>query len=1126
MKKNLFFAVIAALTLSLSCAKENESDLNPVGSDSDFVTVTLTAGTEGTKTTLGDVVDGMRAISWNEGDEIKVVYGEGAHDYALAQAKSSGLSTEFTISVPKDATTLYAVYPADACQSVFDGNIVVNVPSLQDGVFASANIAVARTTVAEHQLAFRNVVSYVLTDITDESVRGVRLEGEGLALAGDVPVSFTEAGEVELGQVANPSDEVFTTVKGTGTCYIALAAGVSFNDGVKITFTDGEGAMLSDLTVKKADFVLERAAVLDAGALDAAGVISYFVTPSGNGTKDGLSSANAWSVEEFAEWLATENPEVPAGKIEAAPFNIYLADGKYTIPAAVAVPAKDRVVNIVSPGQGAVIDGSAVETRLLDFKGSGKITITGVTFSGHAAKSTSQVILWFSKPTEGTQEVHLTDCVFTENTNTAVGAGLVLNNGGENYVTDCEFTKNVSGGAPALNIDNADTKVTLEGCTFSDNECVSYSNSQNSGAIKVGNGTVTVSDCIFENNKISVASGAGAAVWVDNCKKVTFNKGCLFKGNTSVGDGGAVFVNRGEFIEFDACDFQENSADGYGGAVCLGSSAVHTNGDFNVVFKNGTTFTSNTAVNGGGAIMVVKAAAGTFSTDGCTFTGNKVTGTSGGKGGGAIRIDQDFGNKVTFANTTFASNSAYRHGGAVAVYRDTDLDVNHCIFTENKLTLGRGGAIYIGGDSDCDNNVHIFGNTIFTSNSGHDSGGAVAVTNDGNGKVSSDSEDYLTCRSIITIENTSFVTNTSLARGGALDLKTSGTVTVRGCLFDGNYTTNENANGCGAGINIEYGNTFQKYPDLRGQVNISECRFIGNHTKHTFSGASFDPRGGAIAIPGAGGALANNVDVRVDKCYFKDNVARQAAAIRAYSGKTGDISLFVNACSFEGNYTYGNNGACIFVYKSKEFGMNNCSFRNNYRVTSGAISGLAWINVTTTPTVMSNNTIVGQLQYKSGDVSDYAAGGGLVRLENAGVTTLVNNMIASTKTWCAPIYLSGEAQGEINTYSNKLSQHSVTVTASDSFNGTDWIGTSSYFGSLAWTANTTAGQEYKSGWIWDGALATGTPATKNALSDVNNKIKAANEAFHTWLGSVGGLDKDQAGNARGAETWPGAYQKQ
>ena len=46
----------------------------------------------------------------------------------------------------------------------------------------------------------------------------------------------------------------------------------------------------------------------------------------------------------------------------------------------------------------------------------------------------------------------------------------------------------------------------------------------------------------------------------------------------------------------------------------------------------------------------------------------------------------------------------------------------------------------------------------------------------------------------------------------------------------------------------------------------------------------------------------------------------------------------------------------------------------------------------------------------------------------------------------------------------------------------------------------------------------------NTLADVKGKIQTSDSAFYTWLNTVGGLDKDQRGNNRGTNTWPGALQ--
>ena len=672
-----------------------------------------------------------------------------------------------------------------------------------------------------------------------------------------------------------------------------------------------------------------------------------------------------------------------------------------------------------------------------------------------------------------------------------------------------------------MNIDNASTTCTFTGCTFSGNEGITYSSNTDCGAVKIGNGTSTFSNCKFENNTITSANGGGAAVMVANIAsiKATFKDNCQFLSNTSEVGSGAVYVTGGD-VEFDNCQFKGNNTK-YGSAVVMGTVASHPVVTFDVTFKNGCNFEDNVSANGGiiylagGSKNNESTAAGTFSIDGCTFKNNSI---SSGGGGGAIRMAQAAGKTVTIKDTEFKSNSSKSHGGAIANYQNTNLDINHCTFTGNSIGSGYGGAIYIGGEGDCQNTLHVYGNSYFESNESSSGGGAIAITNNGNCEASSGV--YNTCKSNVLIENSTFKGNFSITKGGAIDSKTSGTCTIDGCVFDGNYTTATNENGCGGGISLEYGQTGS---ELRGTAVISNSKFIGNYTAWK---EKFDPRGGAIAIPHASYTSFNYIDVRIDKCAFIDNVAGQAAAIRCYDKKTGNPTLYVNDCSFEGNSTYGNNGSCIFVYNTKEFGINNCSFRNNKGCGTQTAAGLSWMSIANTPSTISNNSFVGITANKNGNQT----GGPLVRIEGGSNTYhFINNIIANTAS--GYYSLRGESGDRIiNLYSNKMSGLDLTVSgnlaATDAFNGTDWL--SAYFGGLAWAANSTAGQEYKSGWNWNGTLATGTPATMNTRGDVKAKIQAANADFYTWLQSVDGLDKDQRGNARGnADTdaiWPGSFQ--
>ena len=1119
MKSRLFLLATAASLLAFSCAKENKEGKGP--EKDGFVTITISAASEGTKTSLGEPVEGKRQISWVEGDEIKIVWGGGSSDFVLAQAESSGATTTFTATVPETASTLYAVYPAGAYEGLSDGKVTVNVPAVQDGQFASANIAVAKSSVESASFAFQNVCSYILTDITSAGVGRVTLSAEGEALCGKVPVSFGETGEILIEEYSDTESSVMATGLSVGPCAIAVLPGLEFTNGVNVKFSDSEGSEISQVNIKK-NHTLIRGEVLSTGALDDATIISYFASPEGSGTKDGSSSDNAWSTAELITWLKTENPEVPGVKTPDAPFNISLADGSYNFTEYATVAAKGgRDINIVSPGSKAVITCPAdtVTTSLLTFGIPGRISITGVTFKGRNMKGSGRAILVFSHPSSGDQEVTLNGCTFTGNSNQRISASLIFTNQGTNNINNCVFSDNKAAAGSAVNIDNAATNCSFTDCDFTGNEVIAYSSSADGGAVKVGNGTASFSNCKFEGNTISSSNGGGAAVLVADAVKVTFKDNCQFLSNTSEVGSGSVYVTGGN-VEFDNCQFKGNNTK-YGSAVVMGTVANHPVVTFDVTFKNGCNFEDNVSANGGiiylagGSKNNESTAAGTFSIDGCTFKNNSI---SVGGGGGAIRIAQAAGKTITISNTTFTGNSAMKHGGAIANYQNTNLDINHCTFTGNSIGSGNGGAIYIGGEGDCQNTLHVYGNSYFESNESSSGGGAIAITNNGNGETSSG--DYNTCKSNVLIENSTFKGNFSITKGGAIDSKTSGTCTIDGCVFDGNYTTATNNNGCGGGVSLEYGQTGA---DIRGTVVISNSKFVGNYTAWQ---EKFDPRGGAIAIPHASYTSFNYIDVRIDKCAFIDNVAGQAAAIRCYDTKTGNPTLYINDCSFEGNSTYWNNGTCLFVYNIKEFGMNNCSFRNNNGCGTQAAAGLSWISIANTPSTISNNSFVGITANKNGNQT----GGPLVRIEGGSNTYhFINNIIANTAS--GYYSLRGETGDRIiNLYSNKMSGLNLTVSgnlaATDDFNGTDWL--SAYFGDLAWAANSTAGEEYKSGWNWNGTLATGTPATMNTRGDVKEKIQAANEDFYTWLQSVDGLDKDQRGNARGnTDTdaiWPGAFQ--
>ena len=176
------------------------------------------------------------------------------------------------------------------------------------------------------------------------------------------------------------------------------------------------------------------------------------------------------------------------------------------------------------------------------------------------------------------------------------------------------------------------------------NSTLTHGNASFGGAI-YNNGTLTVSDCIFTNNK---ATAFGGAISNYNGTISSLN-GCIFKGN-SAGFGGAIDNNYRTIGTVIDCIFTGNNAI-YGGAI--------SNYQGNITTLSGV-FTNNTASKSGGAILNYHSTI--LAANGCIFTGNNATDS-----GGAIYNDGTINMHFNmFADNTATNGSAiYCNNGSV-----------------------------------------------------------------------------------------------------------------------------------------------------------------------------------------------------------------------------------------------------------------------------------------------------------------------------------------------------------------------------------------------------------------------------------------------------------------------------
>jgi len=214
-------------------------------------------------------------------------------------------------------------------------------------------------------------------------------------------------------------------------------------------------------------------------------------------------------------------------------------------------------------------------------------------------------------------------------------------------VSHCTFQHNVEADGACINVFIGD--VTIDSCDFLNNESFtypayggikcSYSNlwltnsrfiDNQRGAVNVHHYTEEIDGCLFMGSGDEPAltlSLNGDDCIVSNCVFLNnfsggievgsgypFITDCAFRGNHSI-EGGAILASGG-IIEVEKCDFIENSAEYYGGAVYLGRDATIRH---------------------------------------CLFLNNSAT------TGGGLRLDD--GEDLILENCTFAGNTASVDGG-------------------------------------------------------------------------------------------------------------------------------------------------------------------------------------------------------------------------------------------------------------------------------------------------------------------------------------------------------------------------------------------------------------------------------------------------------------------------------
>ena len=345
----------------------------------------------------------------------------------------------------------------------------------------------------------------------------------------------------------------------------------------------------------------------------------------------------------------------------------------------------------------------------------GNVAISVCTFHNNRAADYGGAIDLYESTAD--IDVSITICTFVNNSAVNGGGAVYLGTfTGNVAISVCTFHNNRAagyGGAIDLYESTADIDVSITICTFVNNSAVN-----GGGAVYLGTftGNVAISVCTFHNNR---AAGYGGAIelyesTVDIDVSITI---CTFVNNSAAMDGGAVYLGTltGN-VAISVCTFHNNSAAGDGGAIELYAFTGH--GSVSITF---CTFYNNAATKDGGAMNLENLRGSSVNFTNCIFWYNSAA-ISGGaiqllesttnvgimncifyynsaaiSGGAVFHYNKESKHFVRITNSTFESNSADHHGGALELYVSEDTDIiTHSTFQMNRANIS-GGAIFAKG---------------------------------------------------------------------------------------------------------------------------------------------------------------------------------------------------------------------------------------------------------------------------------------------------------------------------------------------------------------------------------------------------------------------------------------------
>ena len=327
-----------------------------------------------------------------------------------------------------------------------------------------------------------------------------------------------------------------------------------------------------------------------------------------------------------------------------------------------------------------------------------------------------------------------------------------------------------------------------------------------------------------------------------------------------------------------------------------------------------------------------------------------------------------------FHNCTFHNNTVngqHGKGGAISAVDNSRLQVQQCLFKENKATYF-GGAINIQTSQSLFINCAFERNTVKSSTQKRTYGGAICASSNSHLKV----------------HQCHFKDNMATYGGGAIFMdETRGS--YKACIFSTNMVKHpfqkETYGGAICAINKSHltvhgcilkENTATHYGGathfLESQSLFESCLFERNSVK---SLKDKKTSGGAIGANGAG------TNIKIKQCLFKEN---KAAGSGGAIGIAVSGSLLLKNCTFERNMARNltgkkASGGAIFSWDNSDMTVQQCLFKENLATYTGGAIAMEKTRGSFVNCTFERNSLKSRLQ-------KYGFGGAICALHNSSLT--------------------------------------------------------------------------------------------------------------------------------------------